>query len=247
MKNEQEAIQSEDHHGYKRSMLDLEHQKEQRLKAADFWKKYQLQNIDVIYEAETKQIQDEFENEKALLKEKMIHQNSDKTKKIMEEKNLLNLVDSEKHKTRKRGAREDKSHKNQHNVPLHNPPSIEYTLNDHDILEDLAMIKKAVQCHPTYTRLERSGMVSNFNTREIPTKRINQEVFVSKGRLHYFDTVLDKGMEISISSSLCHTAKWTGVICDITPAEIQITTPETTKARFSLSHLRTKKIQIRGF
>jgi Sin3 histone deacetylase corepressor complex component SDS3 len=142
LKREIESIKNGTHPQFCEKCRELEEVKTDRILAAEQWKQYQLQNINNMFEAERKQAEEEYKSEKRQLRERMINAIVDKKKKLTEEKMTMNLTDSTDARMntrtlRKRGV--DKTQQNNFKRKL-NPPHINYTLRESEIMEDLNLI-----------------------------------------------------------------------------------------------------------
>lgn len=144
-----------------------------------------------------------------------------------------------------------------------NPPQINYTLKDSEILEDLALIQKGTallnanshipQAHAHLSASSSRG--SGFNSKSFFSTSIprtesyhHPDVYSEHGKLHYHNMVLEKGKEIAVQAGPENdedpNGKWIGSIVLVNPAEIHVKTSDGTKNRFLLSHLRTGKYTI---
>lgn len=47
----------------------------------------------------------------------------------------------------------------------------------------------------------------------------NSDVYVDKGKLHYFNQIFEKGNEVNIESKV-ESGRWQGVLVVINPAEV---------------------------
>jgi len=144
LKREIESINHDTHPTFREKCRELEEIKTDKIWNAEQWKQYQLQNINNVFEAERRQAEEEYSAEKQQLKEKMINAICEKQKKLTEEKMTMNLTDATDTRTntrtlRKRGGVSTQQQQNSFKKKL-NPPHINYTLRDSEILEDLSII-----------------------------------------------------------------------------------------------------------
>jgi tRNA G10 N-methylase Trm11 len=119
------------HQGYLESTKILEERRTQKIWLAEQWRQYQLQCINIAFESEKKQAEDEFQNEKKELKEKLIKSILKKRKQLEEEKNTMSLVDGPEIRVstrtlRKRG-KDAKSDKEKQNGQFKRPPCMSHT------------------------------------------------------------------------------------------------------------------------
>jgi len=144
LKREIDSINHDTHPSFREKCRELEEIKAEKIWNAEQWKQYQLQNILNVFESEKRQAEEEFNSEKQQLREKMINAICDKQKKLTEEKMTMNLTDASDTRTntrtlRKRGGVSTQPPANSFKKKL-NPPHINYTLRDFEILEDLSII-----------------------------------------------------------------------------------------------------------
>jgi len=143
LKKEVDAIKNGTHPQFCEQCKELDDIKNERITAAEQWRQYQLQNINNMFEAERLQADEECTTEKRLLKERLINAIQDKKKKITEDKAPASLPDTTETRTntrqlRRRGAPPPPP-PTQTKKKL-TPPSINYTLKDSEIQEDLNAI-----------------------------------------------------------------------------------------------------------
>eukprot|EP00026_Physarum_polycephalum_P014131 Phypoly_transcript_14608.p1 GENE.Phypoly_transcript_14608~~Phypoly_transcript_14608.p1 ORF type:complete len:275 (+),score=56.87 Phypoly_transcript_14608:100-924(+) len=144
LKKEVDAIKNGTHPQFCEQCKELDDIKIERIAAAEQWKQYQLQNINNMFEAERLQAEEECTTEKRLLKDRLINTILDKKKKISEDKMTMNITDPTDTRTntrqlRRRGAPPPPPPVTQTKKKL-TPPSINYTLKDTEIQEDLNAI-----------------------------------------------------------------------------------------------------------
>jgi len=231
LKKEYEMIKNGTHQGFIKKCKELEESREHKIWAAEKWREYQLENIENIFQAEKKQCEDEYKTDKKNLREKMMAITLEKRKKLMDEKNTMNLTDGTERVTRalrKRGISKDSKDQAAYKRRL-NPPHINYILKDTEIHEDLSLIQKASN-HPTYGKIDHIG-------------KNPSDVYTDRGRLYYHNQIFEKGKEVEIEAKH-ENGKWIGVIVVVNPAEIHIKSPDGTKSRFSLSQLRNGRYTI---
>lgn len=120
LKKELELLKSGEHVGFKEAAKALEEKKNSKVCLAEQWRQYQENNIRIAFDSDTKQAEDEFENDKRELLEKMIKSTVKRRKQLEDEKNTLNLTGRNGHeavrtnpyptrKLRKRGATSTKN------------------------------------------------------------------------------------------------------------------------------------------
>jgi len=227
LKTEYEELQKGNHSGFQSKVKELEVNKVQKIQAAQSWKEYQMQIVEMIYDSEKKQAEEEYKTDKKNLRDKMLEAALEKKKKLQEDKNTisLNADGSERIMTRtlrsKRGlkdAKEQGSYKKR--VP---PPSISYQLRENEITDDLSVIQKVLQ----------NGSNGKGSS----------DVYTDRGRLYYFNQVFEKGRDVFIESEQ-ESGKWHGSLVAVNPTEIHIRSADGTKSRFTLSHLRSGRYTI---
>jgi len=141
------------HERFVDKVRDLEEKKRDRQHSVDHWKQMQLQNILNEYEAEKKQVEDDFKGDKTLLRDKMIYAIEDRLKRLHEEKLALNLADGNDFRTttrnlRKRGGKENATVPQLFSAPAKKkiPQSLQISsillLKEQEIMDDLAAIQK---------------------------------------------------------------------------------------------------------
>lgn len=112
----------------------LEERRAQKIWLAEQWRQYQIQCINIAFESEKKQADDEFQNEKKELKEKLVKNILKRRKQLEEEKNTMNLMDTptdvriSTRTLRKRG-KDAKSDKDKQNGQFKRPPCISLSLS----------------------------------------------------------------------------------------------------------------------
>ena len=118
---------------------EIKELKEQKLWAAEKWKELQMVNLGHLFESEVIQAEEEFKIDKKGLREKMLTNAIDKKRKLIEEKNTINLSEGAAERIMTRTLRSNKRSKdNTNNYKRRvNPPHIIYTLKDQEIMEDL--------------------------------------------------------------------------------------------------------------
>jgi len=136
LRKEHEDIQKGTHHGYLSKVKELDANKAQKIVAANSWKEYQMQIVDMIYESEKRQAEEEHKIDKKNLREKMLEAAIEKKKKLQEDKNTisLNADGTETIMTRtlrsKRGLKDAKEQGPfKKRVP---PPTINYQLKENE-------------------------------------------------------------------------------------------------------------------
>jgi Sin3 histone deacetylase corepressor complex component SDS3 len=95
IKREIEMIKNGTHANYLETVKQLEDKKAQRIWLAEQWRAYQLQCINIAFESEKKQADDEYQNEKRDCKERLMKTTLLKRQQLEEEKNAISLVDPE--------------------------------------------------------------------------------------------------------------------------------------------------------
>lgn len=157
LKAECEAIKLGSHEKFLEKVKELEEKKSEKLWAAQQWREYQLNNINIIYDAEKRQSEEEYKIEKRQLRDRMVHAIEDKIKKLEDEKNTMNLIDggeSRITRTLRRRGKEPARDTPPAGVKRKlNPPHINYTLKESEILEDLALIQRPRDLHSKHARL----------------------------------------------------------------------------------------------
>jgi len=248
-------IKNGTHQGFLKKCKELDEIREHKTWAAEKWREYQLQNIENIFLAEKKQAEDEYKADKKALREKMMNTAMEKRKKLLEEKNTMNLTDfsdgTERMMTRTtRSKRGSKDSKEQPNYKRRlNPPHINYTLRENEIGEDIGLIQKAAANLPSYGKHPPPPPTVNVPSKPISVAStfIGQDVYTDKGKLFYYSQIFEKGRDIFVESKQAETSgKWHGVIVVINPAEIIIRSPDGTKSRFSLIMVRNGKYTIQA-
>ncbi|KAL6046761.1 Suppressor of defective silencing 3-like [Balamuthia mandrillaris] len=147
LQKECKAIMEGTHSLFLEKVKVLEQEKEEKTWLAEKWKEYQLENIKHVYEAQKKQADDEFEEEKLRLRDQMANQILDKQKKLEEEKNMLSLRNGgetrgTKRMLRRRGAAPSKEPTLSINDKRKlNPPHINYTLTEEEIGQDFDILR----------------------------------------------------------------------------------------------------------
>jgi len=249
---ETDSLKDGSNPGFLKKSRELDFLRDQKIRAAEKWKEYEIQNINCLYHAEKKQAEDEFKADVFDLRERLLQNLSEKKKKLQDDRSTLtlsvggppgNVSDQQPTRSvmtrtlRKRGGgmiggigKEGKL------VDGHaaykrrlNPPHIEYSLKESEILEDISLIQKAVSSHPAaFGRYDRGK---------------SAEVFVARGRLSFHGEVFEKGQDVFVEAK-AESGKWHGTLCGVNPSEIYIRSLDGTKSRFSLPHLRNGKYNI---
>ncbi|GAM20174.1 hypothetical protein SAMD00019534_033490, partial [Acytostelium subglobosum LB1] len=131
IKKDIEDIKVGDHHGFQEKAKELEQKKDKKIKMAEGWMRFQIQNIDNIYDAEKQQFDNEYDDESLLLRERMVNSLFEKQRRISEEKEALRLTDDSKIVSKA------KKLQNQNKIPKKQiPPSITYSLSESEVNED---------------------------------------------------------------------------------------------------------------
>lgn len=151
IRKELEMLKNGTHQGYLEGTKILEERRTQKIWLAEQWRQYQLQCINIAFESEKKQAEDEFQNEKRELKEKLAKNILKKRNQLEEEKNTMNLIDGPEIRVstrslRKRG-KDSKSDKEKQNGQFKRPlfaPEIRTELSENEINEDFEAIKKGL-------------------------------------------------------------------------------------------------------
>jgi len=146
LKKEAEAIKNGTHPQFCDQCKELEDAKNDKVAAAEQWRQYQLQNINNMFEVEKQQAEEEFATEKRLLKDRLLNTILEKKKKITEDKMTMNITDTtDARSTRQLRRRGGQPPPQPTTVKKKiTPPSINYTLKDTEIQEDLNAIFKNV-------------------------------------------------------------------------------------------------------
>eukprot|EP00029_Vermamoeba_vermiformis_P008427 TRINITY_DN3946_c0_g1_i1.p1 TRINITY_DN3946_c0_g1~~TRINITY_DN3946_c0_g1_i1.p1 ORF type:complete len:266 (-),score=52.03 TRINITY_DN3946_c0_g1_i1:74-871(-) len=95
IKREIEMIKNGTHTTYLETVKQLDDKKAQRIWLADQWRAYQLQCINIAFESEKKQADDEYQNEKRDCKERLMKSTLLKRQQLEEEKNAISLVETD--------------------------------------------------------------------------------------------------------------------------------------------------------
>eukprot|EP01101_Sappina_pedata_P012557 TRINITY_DN8674_c0_g1_i1.p1 TRINITY_DN8674_c0_g1~~TRINITY_DN8674_c0_g1_i1.p1 ORF type:complete len:250 (+),score=87.26 TRINITY_DN8674_c0_g1_i1:27-752(+) len=121
--DELELIKTEKHDKFGEKVSELVEKKEERERAVEEWKNFQLQNIYAEYEAEKRQVKDDFRADKGLLRDRMIQLIDDRMKKIQEERSNLNLTDGTEHRNTRKLRRRGKEPPSIMNIAFTTPSS----------------------------------------------------------------------------------------------------------------------------
>lgn len=160
----------------------------------------------------------------------MLNNTQEKKRKLIEEKNTMSLnsttVTGVARHLRSRKLKDIKE-------PIQfkrrlNPPHINYTLKDSEIIEDINLIQKSISLHPSFGKWGRKS---------------TEEVYTDRGKLYYHNQIFEKGKDVFVEAKN-ESGKWHGTIVAVNPAEIHIKSPDGTKSRFLLTHLRNGKYNI---
>jgi len=153
LQDECKAIMDGTHEGFLRRAQELEVKKNARVWLAQKWKEYQLQNIEHVFQFECIEAEEEYNYEKRALRDEMTNEILDKQKKLEEEKLTMSLRadangDARAIKGRVlRNRRGGKDRDTAFGQPYSRhrtiqPPHINYTLSDDEILSDLSLMRK---------------------------------------------------------------------------------------------------------
>eukprot|EP01114_Cavostelium_apophysatum_P023047 TRINITY_DN8560_c0_g3_i1.p1 TRINITY_DN8560_c0_g3~~TRINITY_DN8560_c0_g3_i1.p1 ORF type:complete len:404 (+),score=100.29 TRINITY_DN8560_c0_g3_i1:231-1442(+) len=243
LKKEQELISSGTHHLLQKRSKDLEEARLQKTWAAEKWKEYQIQNIEALFEAEKRQAEEDYKVDIKNLREKMLDNTLERKRKLVEEKNTMNISadGTERVMTRtlrRRGGIKDTKDTASYKKRL-NPPSINYTLKEAEISDDLSVLLRNT-ANSSYNNNSSSSTITRFST--LPAAKAS-DVYADKGKLHYHSQIFEKGKDIFVEAKQ-ESGKWYGVLVVISPAEIHIKSADGTKSRFSLAQLRSGRYSI---
>jgi len=210
-----------------------------------------------MFEADKIQAEDEFEADRKILRDKMITTAVEKRRKLTDEKSSITLIDSnDKTSTRislrKRSNNTKESKESTSYIKKLNPPHVEYSLQETEIIEDINLIQKGMSNNSSFSKFSTittvvtrssstSTSTSNNNT-STSTSNLS-DVYTDKGKLYYHTQVFDKGKEVFIEAKQ-ENGKWQGTIVVVNPAEIHIKSSDGTKSRFSLSQIRNGKYSL---
>ncbi|PRP82638.1 suppressor of defective silencing 3-like [Planoprotostelium fungivorum] len=221
LKKELDTLKNGTHQGFLKKCQELEEQQRQRLWAAERWRDYQIENINSIFAAEKQQGEDEYDNEKKSLQEKMINTVQEKKKKLLDEKTTAEEKNvNARTSQRKRNGKELKDGGSIKRKL--NPPHILYTLREDEIKEDLAIIHKG---HP------------------YKNKAAQADVYAERGKLFLEGNSFEKGQHVKIESQTDNNV-WKGIITFVSPAEIHLKGESGVQSRFTLTQLKSRRYVI---
>jgi len=232
IRKEMEAINQGNHEKLIAKLREAELKKEEKIWAAEQWRQYQLMSIDNMFSGDKQQAEDELDEEKQFIREKMLQALQDRQKKLEEDKNTMSLQDGADIRAQalpSRNLRSTKKGKENTTVVNHRakkltPAHINYVLRENEINEDLTAIQKALFSRD---RLKMS------------------DIFFDRGQLRYYDKVFEKGQTLMLETAADAAAAGgarepaqTGVVVLISPQEVQLRLPDSSKARVTLAQLR---------
>ncbi|ELR22474.1 CCAAT/enhancer-binding family protein [Acanthamoeba castellanii str. Neff] len=151
--DECKAIMEGSHDGFLKRAQELEIKKNSKVWMAEKWKEYQLQNIEHVFQFECLQAEEEYNHERRSLRDEMANEILDKQKKLEEEKSTMSLrgdgngdaraVKGRVLRNRRGGKDKDGGYGQAYSRhKTAQPPHINYTLNDDEIMTDLSLMKK---------------------------------------------------------------------------------------------------------
>merc|ERR1712137_405484 len=153
------SIKSGTHEKFLLGAESLEAERREKIWRIEQWRQYRIQNIQRMFEAEQQQANDEYRADCERLQSKMLENVQSKLSELEEEKTNISAPDAVESRSSTRQLRKrarEKEPKDTQQRRLH-PTSIQYTLEDSEIAEDLHLIKRH---HPTDTNFEKEKWIS---------------------------------------------------------------------------------------
>jgi len=163
LQDECRAIMDGTHAVFLKRVQELESKKNAKVWLAHKWKEYQLQNIEHVFQSECLQAEEEYNYDRRSLRDGMANEILDKQKKLEEEKSTMSLRgegNGDARGVKGRVLRNRRGGKDKESFPqpfsrhkTTQPPHINYTLNDEEIMADLNLMKKKELPPPERRRL----------------------------------------------------------------------------------------------
>ncbi|KAH3766898.1 breast cancer metastasis-suppressor 1 [Pelomyxa schiedti] len=228
-----DAIKAGTHPILTAQLMEMDEQAQERIYSTEQWHKYQIENINMQLQHEKMMAEQECNAEKIGIKERMLVKMTEKKRRLLDEKQQFVLTVSstlERQVPPRVRSKRSTAYGSQlsasaaSSAPRRKPPQlhVSYTLKESEIMEDLAIIRKAVQASG-------HGILGKG------------DVYVDKGSLHIRGKTYERGKSVIVENT---KNRWQGVITTITTNDFCISSVTDGKQKFLLTDLRSGKYHL---
>lgn len=91
LQSELDSIDTGSHHHFVSKCQELEESRNQKIWASEKWKEYQILQIESVFQNEKNIVDEEFKQDKKIIKEKLISSTVEKKRKLQEDKNSISI------------------------------------------------------------------------------------------------------------------------------------------------------------
>lgn len=217
LKEELKLVRRNKHPKLKEFEVELVEKRKEREWIAQLWKAYQLEVIEKLFSDEKIAAEEECEQAKSNLKEKLLHEFVEKKRKAQDpSENESESIDNDTEKRRSRRRADDRSRRGREQSVI---PDTK--LSEDQIEEDINLIG-----------------CDAFGRRKTKLPQLHDSYYAD-GKLFYDELFFEKGQAVKVNG----TESYLGTIVAINSSEILITRDDS-KSRIYLSQLRSGKITI---
>eukprot|EP00771_Trimastix_marina_P000785 gnl/Trimastix_PCT/1815.p1 GENE.gnl/Trimastix_PCT/1815~~gnl/Trimastix_PCT/1815.p1 ORF type:complete len:275 (-),score=44.56 gnl/Trimastix_PCT/1815:108-911(-) len=222
---EEAAINDGSHPQVIKQMIGLKRQCDDSIAAADRYRQYQIQNINHLFASEKKAAEDHLAAQQAELKEKLIQDVRERRGFLEDDRNNVNMLEGGRSHPRPKRLRTGATVRRRQ---AGSAPSVKQNLAEGEVNEDFAVIQKNA---------------------DMTTRLGGGEVRTNRGRLMYRSRMLQKNDSVIVEStnhgsgSATHT-RIHGVITHITPTEVLVESPDSTRNHIPLAQLRSGRVVL---
>eukprot|EP01137_Pigoraptor_chileana_P012708 Opistho-2@4426 len=258
-------LQNGDHSELKRRLEGLEKSRSERIRIAELYRKFQMENITNQFASEKKEAETEFTNKKKEAADELLQELIERKRKLEDEKNNVDIAGeipegraaATRAKLRRRQNETEKPAEKRRKPVTISGPHIVYQLTEQEIADDIVAMKKVVTGGASSARESKSTSSNTSRRKEVPPppvalpppasigadETIMYEVNHTDGQIKYDGRTFEKGNLIFFEGK--DTPRTSGVITAINSGEVWVRKDDGGKTKLYISQLRLGKYILR--
>eukprot|EP00126_Sphaerothecum_destruens_P013076 Sdes_comp22369_c0_seq1m20843 len=270
---ELDQIENSCHPGLLAEALELDQSREVRIRQAELYRKYQMENVNNLYHSEKMEAEHEYQQRKKSLHDSKYQDLIEKKKKLEEEKETLDLTgevgagganEARQTVTRKLRRRNDGAgdasgaNGKKRKVATVEAPHIVYNLAEEEILDDLFALRvttnlggkgaKNRNAHLQNHHQQNAKLKNNLNSASpVSENSANftdpHNAYFEEGKLFYEKRLFQRGDQIYIENK--ESGRYSGVITAINTGEVWVRRSDGSKTKLYISQLRLGKYTVK--